>query len=104
MTTERYRFVFAAHVPTDEVEAALALAILATESQYGTIQARLDIGHAFDPKRRACVIDAGTTVGRDLTKLFARLVAQQFGEDVFTLERIDNRASPRRRRKVAVGA
>lgn len=83
-----YRYGFCSEACLEEVESALLLAIFATESLHGEAQTRLDAAHLFDPDRRACVIDAGTAVGRDLNKLFAGFLAREFGEDSFKVERL----------------
>lgn len=72
----------------DEVEASLLLAVLATESLHGECQTRLDAAHYFDPARRACVVDAGTPVGKDLNRLFTGFIGREFGPDAFTVERV----------------
>ena len=66
MTRELYRYTFKAHVPIEEIEASLVLAIFATESLHGEAQVRLDAGHYLDPDRRACVVEAGAAAGKDL--------------------------------------
>ncbi len=78
MIDQRYRYTFEEHVPSEEIEASLLLAILATESLHGESQTRLDAAHYFDPDKRACVIDAGTPVGRDLNRLFTGFIALGF--------------------------
>ena len=88
MTKDLYRYVFTPDAPIEEVEASLLLAILATESLHGESQVRLDAAHYFDPAKPACVIDAGTPVGRDLSRLFAGFLCREFGPDSFTVERI----------------
>lgn len=94
MTKDLYRYVFTADVPIEEVEASLLLAILATESLHGEAQVRLDAAHFLDPAKRACVIDAGTPVGRDINRLFVGFVAREFGEDAFQVERVDSISKP----------
>ena len=89
MTKELYRYEFPAAVPLEEVEASLLLALLATESLHGESQVRLDASHYLDPDRRACVIDAGTPVGRDVNRLFVGFLRREFGEDAFTVTRVD---------------
>jgi hypothetical protein len=91
MTHDIYRYSFDAEVPTEEVEASLLLAILATEGLHGEAQVRLDAGHCFDAALRRCVIDAGTAVGRDLNKLFTNFLRREFGEDSFQVERLEAR-------------
>jgi hypothetical protein len=89
MTKELYRYAFTPAVPIEEVEASLLLAIMATESLYGEAQTRLDAAHYLDPIKRACVIDAGTPVGRDLNRLFSGFLSREFGAEAFDVERAD---------------
>jgi hypothetical protein len=89
MSKELYRYTFPPHVPLEEVEATLLLAIWGAESLHGQTQVRLDAAHFLDPDRRACVIDAGTPVGRDVNRLFVGFVQREFGNDAFRVERID---------------
>lgn len=89
MTKDLYRYAFTEDVPIEEVEASLLLAVLATESLHGEAQTRLDAAHYLDPIKRACVIDAGTPVGRDLNRLFTGFMGREFGPDAFTVERIE---------------
>jgi hypothetical protein len=89
MTREHYRYVFAPAIPLEEVEASLVLALFAVESLHGEAQAFLDAGHFLDADRRACVIDAGSEVGRDLNRVFTGFLRREFGPDAFTVERID---------------
>ena len=90
MTRDVYRFTFNTDAPIEEVEASLLLAILATESLHGQCQVRLDAAHYLDPARRACVIDAGTPVGRDLNRLFTGFIGREFGQDAFSVERVED--------------
>lgn len=92
MTKELYRYEFPPEVPVEEVEASLLLALLATESLHGEVQVRLDASHYLDADRRACVIDAGTPVGRDINRLFVGFLRREFGEDAFSVERVDSAA------------
>jgi hypothetical protein len=87
MTTDLYRYQFAADVPAAEIEATLVLALFAVESLHGESQTRLDAAHHFDADRRTCVIDAGTAVGRDFNRLFVGFLRREFGEDTFRVER-----------------
>ncbi len=89
MTKELYRYSFSADVPLEDVEASLLLTVLATESLHGETQVRLDAAHYLDTDGRACVIDAGTAVGRDFNRLFVGFLRREFGEDSFRVERVD---------------
>lgn len=90
MTKQLFRYIFTTESPIEEVEATLFLAILATESLHGESQVRLDAAHYFDPTKRSCVIDAGTSVGRDLNRLFTGFIGREFGPDAFTVERVED--------------
>lgn len=85
-----YRYGFQPQVPLEEVEASLLLALMATESLHGEAQVRLDAAHYLDPDQRACVIEAGTPVGRDINRLFVGFLRREFGEDAFQVERVDS--------------
>jgi hypothetical protein len=88
MSKELYRYTFPPHVPLEEIEATLLLALWGAESLHGESQVRLDAAHFLDPDRRACVIDAGTSVGRDVNRLFVGFVQREFGNDAFQVERV----------------
>ena len=85
-----YRYAFAIDIPIEEIEASLLLAVMAAESLHGQSQTRLDVAHFLDPRKRACVIDAGTRVGRDLNRLFVGFLQREFGADGFRVERVDS--------------
>jgi hypothetical protein len=89
MTKELYRYTFPPHVPVEEIEATLLLALWGAESLHGETQVRLDAAHFLDRDRRACVIDAGTPVGRDVNRLFVGFIRREFGSEAFKVERVD---------------
>jgi hypothetical protein len=86
--TRLYRYLFTHNVPLEEVEASLLLALLAAESLHGETRVRRDGAHHLDPDAHACVFDAGTAVGRDLSRLFTGFLRREFGEDSFRVERV----------------
>lgn len=83
-----YRYIFSESLAFDEVEASFLLAIFAAESLHGEALVRLEAAHAMDRLKRACVIDATTTVGQDLNRLFVGFLNREFGPDAFRIERI----------------
>jgi hypothetical protein len=89
MTKELYRYSFPPHVPVEDIEATLLLALWGAESLHGEVQVRLDAAHFLDADRCACVIDAGTPVGRDVNRLFVGFVRREFGAGAFRVERVD---------------
>jgi hypothetical protein len=94
MAESIYRYTFHESVPVAELEDTLVLAVIATESLHGEGQVLLDMVHAFDPRARSCVIDAGTAVGRDFSKLFHGLISREFGRGAFQVERVGARPEP----------
>src|SRR4051812_28113640 len=88
MTADVYRYAFATDTPAEEVEATLLLALFAVESIHGEEQARLDASFRLDADKHACVIDAGTAVGRDLARVFTGLLRREFGRHAFEVERV----------------
>ena len=90
MTADLYRYSFDEKVSTEDIESALLLAVWGCGALHGEAQTRLDAAHYFDPVARACVVDAGTAVGRDLNRLFTGFVGREFGADSFTVERIED--------------
>jgi hypothetical protein len=89
MSADVYRYSFPPHVPVEDIEATLLLALWGAESLHGEAQVRLDAAHFLDPDRRAAVIDAGTQVGRDINRLFVGLIRREFGEGDFQVTRVD---------------
>lgn len=88
MTATLYRYEFDRTVSREDIEAALILALWGCEALHGEPQTRLDAAHYFAPERLACVIDAGTPVGRSLNRLFIGFVTRSVGEDAFTVARL----------------
>lgn len=93
MSNELYRYSFPAHVPVEDIEATLLLALWGAESLHGESQVRLDAAHFLDRDRRACVIDADTPVGRDVNRLFVGFARREYGNESFRVERVDSMPS-----------
>lgn len=89
MKRNLYRYELSDNVPIEDVEASLLLAILAVESIHGESQVRMDAGHVFDAELRKCVIDGRTEVGRDLNRLFTGFLIREFGDNAFTVKRVE---------------
>ena len=77
MIAETYSYQIERGVPFEAVEESLLLAILAAECLHGTPQVRLDAVFRADAAKRACVVDAGTEVGRDIARLFTGFLSRQ---------------------------
>jgi hypothetical protein len=89
-----YRYQFAPSVFQEEVECALLLSVMACESLYGYAETRLDAGFFLDESKRACVIDAGTPVGRTFNRLFVGFLAREISSQAFQVERIEKDHAP----------
>ena len=83
MNREIHRYSFEASVPASEIEETLLLAVLAAEGLYGQSRVRLDATYYFDAESRACVIDAGSDVGRDISRIFAGFALREFAGAAF---------------------
>jgi hypothetical protein len=90
MNREVYLYTFDSTVPIRDVEESLLLAVLAAEALHGRSLIRLDASFRLDTRKRTCVVDAATKVGRAIAMIFTRFLAQEFGEDVFKVERVAN--------------
>lgn len=94
MKRDIYRYNFSDDVPFRDVEESLLLAVLATESLHGRSLVRLDASFCLDEKKRACVVDAGTEVGRHIARIFTGFLTREFGEEAFKVERVDETKAP----------
>lgn len=88
MNRELYCYNFNATVPLRDVEASLLLAVLATESLHGRALVRLDASFCLNTRKRSCVVDAATDVGRAIARIFTGFLTREFGEEAFKVERI----------------
>jgi hypothetical protein len=89
MAGDVYHYSFSPHVPVEDIEATLLLALWGAESLHGEAQVRLDAAHFLDASRRAAVLDARSPVGRDVNRLFVGFIRREFGEGGFQVSRVD---------------
>lgn len=88
MNGDIYRYQFTPEVPANDAEETLLLAVLAAECLHGQSRVRLDASYSMDAEKHACVIDAGTDVGRDIVRIFTGFAIREFGEEAFKVKRI----------------
>jgi hypothetical protein len=88
VTRTIYRFTFDPKAAFDDIEASLLLAVFAAEGLHGAERVRMDASYLLPAKRRVCVIDASTRVGRTITTIFTSFVLRAFGADAVRVERI----------------
>ena len=103
MNREIYRYNFNTKVPFRDVEESLLLAVLAAESLHGHALVRLDASFCLDSKKRSCVVDAATDVGRAIARIFTGFLSREFGEEAFKVERVGD-AQPASPELKATGA
>ena len=89
MTRNIYRYRLGEAISLAEVRDSLAMSIFAAEGIHGQAQVRLDAGYVMDEDARVCVVDAGTPVGLTVAQVFTGLLVRQFGDDAFTVERVE---------------
>ena len=93
MEKNRYHYDFLEHVPFRAVQDSLLLAVLAAEGLHGESRVRLDASYCLDKRQRTCVVNATTTVGRDINRILTGFLIRQFGRHAFRVERLN--ACPR---------
>ena len=95
MNHDIYRYEFSLNVPIAEVEQSLTLSVLTTESLHGRTRVRLDASFCIDKEKRACVVDAGTEVGRHIASIFTGYLTREFGENAFKVKRLTRDSEPK---------
>jgi len=88
MNHDIYKYEFSFNIPLDEVEQSLALSVLTTESLHGRTRVRLDASFCIDKEKHACIVDAGTEVGRHIASIFTGYLTREFGENTFKVRRL----------------
>lgn len=99
MNNDIYRFQFDQNCAARDVLDTLQLAILATECLHGESQVQLDAAYCTDSAANTYVIDARTSVGRDLVLLFIGFALREYGEKAVSVTR--TRTFPRPEPKCA---
>ncbi|MEZ6141581.1 MAG: hypothetical protein R3B84_13495 [Zavarzinella sp.] len=89
MAESVYRYRFQPAISMQDVEATLLLAIWGVESLHGESQVRVNQAHYLDPEHHTCIVDARTTIGRDLNHLFLGYLRKEFGELAFHVEPVE---------------
>jgi len=80
-------FRFRPGVPIRDVEETLHLAMFAVEGLAGRVRVGLDANYLVDAPSRSVLIDEGSFVGWLIARVFAALLAREFGEPAFTATR-----------------
>jgi hypothetical protein len=94
MSHDTYKYRFDESVPAQELEDTFMLAMLAVESLYGHTRVRIESRFNLDKARHTCMIDAGTDVGRDISRIFTGFAICEFGEKAFKVWSVDRERKP----------
>ena len=89
MNKVMYRYQFKDRVRLQDAEETLLLSIFAAMGIHGEARVRMDCGYALDEVIRVIVVDAGTTVGRDVNAIFSALAMREFGPLSFQVRRVE---------------
>ena len=87
MTRQVRIFTFELAVSMESVEESVLLSIIAAEGLHGSGRVRLDAAYHVSARKRACVIDVGSDVGRDVARILTGFLIREFGEDSFDIRR-----------------
>lgn len=93
MTHHVFHYRFRADVEMAEVQSSLLLAVWGAESLFGETRVALEGRHSFDAEERTCAVDATTTVGQTLSRLFAGYLRREFAPGQFSVSRIESPAA-----------
>ena len=88
MDNKIFKYHFDDSVPAQELEDTFILALLAVKCLHGILRTREECQFCLDSINRTCVIDASTSVGNDLDRIFAGFAAVEYGERLSLIERI----------------
>jgi hypothetical protein len=86
------KFGFLTNPEITEVEAQLALAIISAEGAFGSARVRINASYYLSKERPEVVIDVSSDVGGHIAQVFTGLLIRQFGEDNFTVERVEKQS------------
>jgi hypothetical protein len=80
-------FEFSPDVPIDEIEGTFKLALLATETLFGTDRVLIEAVYRIDLANRAIDVDRCNNVGGTLALVFLGFLRREFGSDAFRMKR-----------------
>ncbi len=83
-----HRFTIAGQVSLEEAEQSLHLAMIVAEGLFSPAAVRLDFRYRLDESARVFVLDVATDVGTHVSRVFATLLAKEFGDDGFEVTRL----------------
>ncbi len=94
MTQETYKYRFDQTVQAQDLEDTFMLALLAVESLHSRSRVRMEGQFKIDKNNCTFIIDAATTVGRDLARIFTGFVTCEYGDHAVHIKRIGRDSKP----------
>ena len=83
-----YKYRFDQAVQARDLEDTFMLALLVVECLHSRSCVRMESKFKIDNHNRMCIIDAASTVGHDLARIFAGFLTCEYGERAIRLESI----------------
>jgi len=95
MSRHIYQYSFDSSISLDDVDDLLTLAIVSSEAIHGSARLRLDGRYWLDKSSRTLRIDGTGELGKSLNQIFTNHLRHDFGEDAFTVKRIECDGEPK---------
>ena len=104
MKQEILRCKFSAEIPIVDARNFLLLSILATESIHGHTSVRMNMRFYLDEEKHCCVFDVSNEVGTHASRIFTGFLSEQFGDESFSIEKVEHeeKVESRLKRKVSI--
>ena len=88
-----FRFSFDQHVPIEDAEMTLHLAMLAAEGLFGKPRVAMEFRYEIQPFDNVIDIDGESEVGVAVARIFAGLLLREFGDSAFRITNLPSRES-----------
>jgi hypothetical protein len=80
-----FRFLLDQHVPIEDAEMTLHLAMLAAEGIFGNPRMAMEFRYHLRPLDNAIDVEGYTEVGVTMARIFAGLLLREYGEGAFRI-------------------
>lgn len=88
-----FRFSFDQHVPIEDAEMTLHLAMLAAEGLFGKPRVAMEFRYEIQPFDAYLDVDGDSEVGVTIARIFAGLLLREFGDSAFRITNIPSHAA-----------
>ena len=94
MPKQIYRYRFKPTLSITEIKTTFFLALFAVECLHGVPRVQLDATYGMDANHRTVGIGTEGQVNQDLNRLFVGFLSHLFGENAFSVRRVNCIATP----------